>query len=124
MKLIQQAVLALLCTALGAVAGFKYAKVAEHNRLERNKTLARLTHDVWSEANDAAALSTARKVYAADFVVHNPIGGSHGFAAFFQGLRENRADFPNCILRKAVFIVAEGDLVRSTVHFGGNTARD
>jgi len=123
MKLIQQAVLALLCAALGAVAGFKYAKVAEHNRLERNKTLARLTHDVWSEANDAAALSTARKVYAADFVVHNPIGGSHGFDAFFQGLRENRAYFPNWT-EKVESIVAEGDLVAVLFTSKGTQARD
>ena len=121
MKLIQQAVLALLCTALGAVAGFKYAKVAEHNRLERNKTLAHT--QMWSEANDAAALSTARKVYAADFVVHNPIGGSHGFDAFFQGLRENRADFPNWT-EKVESIVAEGDLVAVLFTSGGTQARD
>jgi hypothetical protein len=58
MKLIQQAVLALLCAALGAVAGFKYAKVAEHNRLERNKTLVRLTHDPRSKTT----VSNSRKV--------------------------------------------------------------
>jgi predicted ester cyclase len=97
---------------VGFAAGFRTALVREHNRLERNKTLARLSHDrVWSERNNEAALKVAREIYANDFIVHNWAGDTTGgLQAFTKDLTENRAFFPDW-KETVQSVVAEGDLV-------------
>jgi predicted ester cyclase len=124
MNVITGLMLALACTAVGAVAGFRVALVSEHNRLERNKALVRQSHEgVWSEKSDGRALAVARQIYAKDFVVHSPAGGSTGFDEFFEGIRENRADFPDW-REKVESIVAEGDFVAVRFVSSGTQARD
>jgi predicted ester cyclase len=97
---------------VGFVAGFQTALRREHNRLERNKTLARLSHDrVWSERNNEAALKVAREIYANDFTVHNWAGDTTGgLQAFTKDLIQNRAFFPDW-LETVQSVVAEGDFV-------------
>jgi hypothetical protein len=113
MNVIARLIVVLGCTAVGAAAGFKLALVSEHNQHERNKTSVRQSHEeVWSQKSDERALAFARQIYAKDIVVHNPAGGSTGFDGFFEGIRENRADFPDWS-EKVESMVAEGDFVAS-----------
>jgi len=124
MKIVRTVSLALVCIAVGIVVGFTLALVAEHHRLEQNKALVRQSHDrVWSEKDNDAALAAAQRIYAKDFVVHNPAGGSTGFKEFFQGITENRADFPDWS-EKVESIVAENDFVAVRFSSGGTQARD
>jgi predicted ester cyclase len=102
----------LLALIVGFAAGFRTALTREHSRLERNKTLARLSHGkVWSEKNNEAALKVAREIYANDFIVHNWAGDSTGgLQAFNKDLIDNRADFPDWN-ETVQSVIAEGDLV-------------
>jgi predicted ester cyclase len=102
----------LLALIGGFAGGFRTALAREHSRLERNKTLARLTHDkVWSERNNEAALKVAREIYANDIIVHNWAGDSTGgLEAFNKDLIENRAYFPDW-KETVQSVLAEGDLV-------------
>jgi predicted ester cyclase len=97
---------------VGFAAGFRKALVREHNRLERNKTLARLSHDrVWSERNNEVALKVALEIYARDLIVHNWAGDSTGgLEAFTKDLAENRAYFPDW-KETVQSVIAEGDMV-------------
>jgi predicted ester cyclase len=124
MNVISRLILALAFTAVGAAAGFKLALVSEHHRLERNKTLVRQSHqEVWSEKSDEKALAVARQIYAKEFVVHSPAGGSTGFDEFFEGIRENRADFPDWS-EQVESMVAEGNLVAVRFASSGTQVRD
>jgi predicted ester cyclase len=124
MKVIARLIVVLACTAVGAAAGYKLALVGEYNRLERNKALVRQSHEgVWSEKSDGRALAVARQIYTKEFVVHSPAGGSTGFDEFFEGIRENRADFPDWS-EKVESMVAEGDFVATRFASGGTQARD
>ena len=124
MTIVRGVSLALVCVAVGIMVGFTLARLAEHYRLEENKALVRQSHDrVWSEEDNDAALAAARRIYAKDFVVHNPAGGSTGFKEFFRGITENRADFPDW-REKVESMVAEGDFVAAWFSSGGTQARD
>lgn len=100
------------CIAIGIAVGYKLALINRHKRLERNKSLARLTHErVWSERDNEAAAKAAREIYTKDFVVHNSAGDSTGgVEAFIKDLADNRTYFPDWS-EKVQSVVAEGDLV-------------
>jgi predicted ester cyclase len=124
MKVIATVILAVLCIAVGGMAGFRLALVRERHRLEYNKSLVRQSHEiVWSNRDNATALATAQRIYADDYIVHNPAGGSRGFRQFFEGIRDNRADFPDWS-ESVESIVAEGDFVAVRFNSGGTQARD
>jgi len=112
MKTVRLVVLMLACIAVGVAAGYRLASIKEHTRLERNKTLARLSHDkVWSERNNEAALKVAREIYSNDFVAHDWRGdNTGGLAAFPQSIADGRADYPDWT-EKVESMVAEGDFV-------------
>jgi predicted ester cyclase len=100
------------CLALGVAAGYKLAFIRQNNRSERNKTLARSSHErVWSERDNQAAAKAARDIYSEDFVMHTTAGDSTGgLEAYVKELADNRANFPDWS-EKVESIVAEGDLV-------------
>jgi predicted ester cyclase len=112
MKTARLVVVMSACIAVGVAAGYSLALMKEHNRLERNKTLARMTHEkVWSERNNEAMVKVAREIYANDFIVHNWAGDSMGgLETFTKDLIDNRAYFPDWS-EKVQSVVAEGDLV-------------
>jgi predicted ester cyclase len=112
MKTARLVVVMSACIAVGVAAGYGLALMKEHNRLERNKTLARMTHEeVWSERNNEAMVKVAREIYANDFIVHNWAGDSTGgLEAFTKDLIDNRAYFPDWS-ENVQSVVAEGDLV-------------
>ena len=104
-------VLAIVCVTAGMVAGYELALGKENQHLERNKLLVRLSHEgVWSQRDNAAAVRVASEIYAPDFVLHDSTGDSTGLEQFVQGLKENRADFPDWT-EKVESLVAEGDWV-------------
>jgi len=115
----------LLALVVGFAAGFRTALARDHNRLERNKTLARLSHDkVWSERNNQAAVKVAREIYANDFIAHTWSGDSTGgLEAFTKDLTENRAYFPDWT-ETVQSLVAEGDFVAVRFLSTGNQAQD
>jgi predicted ester cyclase len=79
MRKVRLVVIMSACIAGGMAVGYKLALISQNNRLERNKTLARLTHErVWSERDNEAAAKAAREIYTKDFVVHNSAGDSTG----------------------------------------------
>jgi predicted ester cyclase len=110
-KTVRLVVVMSACIAVAVAAGYRLAVVKEHNRLERNKTLARLSHDkVWSERNNDAAVKVAREIYTNDFIAHTWAGDSTGLEAFVKDLIENRSYFPDW-KETVQSVVAEGDLV-------------
>jgi predicted ester cyclase len=118
-------VLMLVCIAGGLAAGYDLALTREHNRLERNKALVRLTHEkVWSERKTEAAVKVAREIYASDYVVHNWSGDSTGgIAGFASNMAENRVNFPDWT-EKVESIVAEGDFDAARFLSTGTQGRD
>jgi hypothetical protein len=67
------------CVALGLAAGYKLALVRQNSLSDRNKTLARLSHErVWSERDNQAAAKAAQEIYSEDFVAHTTAGDSTG----------------------------------------------
>jgi predicted ester cyclase len=125
MKTIRLVVLISACIVVGVAAGYRLASINEHSRLERNKTLARLTHEkVWSERNNEAVARVAREIYAKDFVVHNSAGDSiGGVESFIKDLVDNRAYFPDWS-EQVQSIVAEGDLVAVRFLSTGTQSQD
>jgi len=124
MRAISTLVLALICLAAGIGAGYELALVNEHQRLERNKLLIRLSHEkVWSERDNATATRVAREIYVPGFVDHTPEGDSTGLNDFIKGIEENRGNFPDWTERVDA-IVAEGDLVAARFTSSGTQARD
>ncbi len=126
MRTIKVVALAAACSVLGAVAGYNFALVREHGRLERNKTLVRRMHvEVWSEPNLQKAAKAARELYTSGFVLHDWTGAVHrlgvdglmnrvgGFSALFPDGKD-----------ELEFIVAEGDLVMDRFTTTGTQARD
>ena len=115
----------LLALIVSFAAGFRTALSREHGRLERNKTLARLSHDkVWSEPSNEAAVRVAREIYTNDFIVHNWAGDSTGgLEAFTKDFTENRAYFPDW-KETVQSVVAEGDLVAVRFLSTGNQGQD
>ncbi len=80
------------CTVLGTLAGYNFALVREHGRLERNKTLVRRMHvEVWSEPNSEKAAKAAPELYTSDFVLHDWTGAVHRLGA--DGLMNRVAGF-------------------------------
>lgn len=116
---------ALLCGGGGMAAGYKLALISEHNRLEHNKSMVRLSHEkVWSQSNTEAAVGVARQIYAPDFVVHDWTGDSSGgLDGLTKDLAENRANFPDWSER-VESIVAEGDFVAARFLSTGTQGRD
>jgi predicted ester cyclase len=114
-----------VCIGAGMAAGYKLALVKEHRRLERNKTLVRLSHErVWSERDSLAAIRVAREIYTPDFMVHDWTGDSPpSLDEFSKGLADNRADFPDWT-EKVEAIIAEGDYVAARVLSTGTQGRD
>jgi predicted ester cyclase len=125
MKTVRLVVIMSACVAVGVAAGYRLALTRENDRLEHNKTLARMTHErVWSERNNGAAAETAREIYTNDFVVHNSGGDSTGgIEAFIKDLADNRAYFPDWS-EKVQSIIAEGDLVAVRFLSTGTQAQD
>jgi len=115
----------LLTLVVGFAAGFKTAVVREHNRLERNKALARIAEEkVYSGRNSEAAIKVAREIYASDYVSHDWTGDSTGgLTEFEKGITANRADYPDWT-EKVESMVAEGDLVAVRILSTGTQARD
>jgi predicted SnoaL-like aldol condensation-catalyzing enzyme len=124
-KPLRLAVLLLVCVGAGMAAGYKLAVVKEQGRLERNKTLVRLSHEkVWSEHDPAAALKVAREIYTPNFMVHDWTGDSPpSLEEFFRGVADNRADFPDWT-EKVEAIIAEGDYVATRFISTGTQGRD
>jgi hypothetical protein len=81
-------ILMLFCIAGGMLAGYKVALHKEHNRLECNKALVRMSHEkVWSERNSEPPLQVACEIYSNDFVPHDWTGDSTGgLATFAKGI--------------------------------------
>lgn len=79
LRTIQLILVMSACVALGLAAGYKLALVRKNSRSDRNKTLARLSHErVWSERDNQAAAKAAREIYSEDFVAHTTAGDSTG----------------------------------------------
>jgi predicted ester cyclase len=118
--------LAGACTVLGALAGYNFALVREHGRLERNKTLVRRMHvEVWSEPNSEKAAKAARELYTSDFVLHDWTGAVQRLGA--DGVVNRVASFFTLFpdgKEELAFIVAEGDLVMDRFTTTGRQARD
>ena len=125
MKTVRLVVVMSACIAIGMAAGYRLALRKEHNRLERNKSLARMTHErVWSERNNEAALKVAREIYSTNFVAHDWRGdNTGGLAAFPQSIADGRADYPDWT-EKVESMVAEGDLVAVRFLSTGTQGRD
>jgi predicted ester cyclase len=116
-------ILALLCTGVGVGVGYGLAVVTEHRRLERNKILVRMSHELWSMRDVAAMTEAARQILAPDVVVHDWTGDATGLEGFISGIKENRANFPDWT-EKVDVLVAEGDLVAARFTSTGTQARD
>jgi predicted ester cyclase len=125
MKILRLIVLGAVCLALGAAAGYEFALVREHDRLERNKALVRRTHAaVWSEPNVEKADKAARQLYAPSFVLHDWTGDdASGLAGVIKSVSDNRADFPDWA-EHLESIIAEGDFVVDRFLSTGTQARD
>ena len=119
--------IAVMCACIsgGMAVGYKFSAVNQHNRLDRNKTLVRLTHErVWSERDNAAAAKAAREFYTKDFVAHTSAGDSTGgVEGYIQELADNRANFPDWS-EKVQSMVAEGDLVAVRFLSTGTQGKD
>ncbi len=120
--LVSCVVLALIA---GFAAGFKTALAREHNRLERNKALARIAEEkVSSGRNSDDAIKVARGIFANDYVSHDWTGDSTGgLAGFEKGIAANRLDYSDWT-EKVESMVAEGDLVAVRILSSGTQARD
>jgi predicted ester cyclase len=124
MKAISPLVLAVICLVAGIVGGYELALAHKHQRLEHNKLLVRMSHQrVWSQRDNAEAARVAREIYAPDFVVHDWTGDSAGLDQYVEGLKENRADFPDWTER-VESLVAEGDWVAARFTSTGTQARE
>ena len=125
MRTVRLVVIMSACITVGIGVGYKLALINQHNRLERNKTLARLTHErVWSERDNQAAAKAAREIYTRDFVVHNSVGDSTGgLDAFIKDLADNRTYFPDWS-EKVQSVVAEGDMVALRFLSTGTQSQD
>jgi predicted ester cyclase len=125
MKTVRLVVVMLVCIAIGVAAGYRLALTKQHNRLERNKALARIAEEeVYSGRNSEAAIKVAREIFANDYVSHDWTGDSTGgLAGFEMGIAANRADYPDWT-EKVESMVAEGDLVAVRILSSGTQARD
>ena len=125
MKTFRLVLLMLLCIAGGAVAGYRVALHHDLNRLQRNKTLVRRSHEkVWSERNIEAATNVAREIYSNDVIVHDWTGDSTGgLAELAKGVADNRTNFPDWT-EKVETMVAEGDFVAARFLSTGTQERD
>jgi predicted ester cyclase len=113
------------CIAVGVAAGYRLALTREHNRLERNKALARIAEEkVYSGRNSENAIKVAREIFANDYVSHDWTGDSTGgLPGFEKGIAANRLDYPDWT-EKVESMVAEGDLVAVRILSSGTQARD
>ena len=116
-------IIAMIYIGIGVGVGYGLALLATHHRLERNKSLVLMSHEIWSMRDDAAMTNTARRIFAADFVGHDWTGDTTGLDTYIAGIKENRANFPDWT-EKVDVLVAEGDLVAARFTSTGTQARD
>ena len=66
MRPFQVVLLSLVFMTAGVAAGYKLALFRQQARLEKNKRLVRLSHQIWSKDRKASE-ALARQIYSDDF---------------------------------------------------------
>jgi predicted ester cyclase len=123
MKLIWVFVL-ILAAAVGMATGYKLALAREHQRLEKNKELARLVYQLFSGENKEARDRMAQQIYADKIMVHDWMGDrTTGPGGMADDASWTHTDFSGWSEHPEI-IVAEGDYVAVRSWAGGKQARD
>jgi predicted ester cyclase len=116
-------VVVLLAAAVGMAGGYKLALTREHQRLEKNKELARLVYRWISGEDKAARDKIAPQIFAEQLTMHDWDGDrTIRSSAMTDEASEMHADFSGWTEHPEI-IVAEGDYVAVRSWAGGKQMR-